>query len=219
MFEVGDSVVVKQGVRDVDFDVDIGGWRGRIEEIEPGEDGRVLLVHWDSVTLREMSDAIVEACEEQGLSWTTYYVETSDVQPSSPRDTEEDVSRVVKELERKHAWIWIGPEGRTIREVLDGVDPRDIVAALDAWNCHLEERLDFPFEAEVDVFRERGPLRGGDRVTVVGISGLDYTRGVIVHLQRSRQWYDSPLCDLSVADRGSPNHHIVQAYRIWFANR
>jgi hypothetical protein len=29
----GDSVVVKPGVMDLDFDIDIGGWQGRITEI------------------------------------------------------------------------------------------------------------------------------------------------------------------------------------------
>jgi len=158
-------------------------------------------------------------CIERGLSWTTYHIGADEVAPASPRDTETDVDQAVKELEKEHAWNWIGPEGKAIREVLTGVGPDDVVAAFDAWNRHLEERLDFPFEAEVDEFQERGPLRGGDQVTVVGISGLDYTYGVIVHLRRDRRWYDFPLCDLAVLDGRSPNHDLMQEYRVWFANR
>jgi hypothetical protein len=218
MFNVGDAVVVKPGVRDVDFDVDIGGWQGRIEEVEPREREGVLLVHWDSVTLREMPDEMIEGCEEQGLSWALYSIPASDVESARPRDTQADVDRVVEELEKQHAWIGIGPEGRAIQEVLTGVDPDDVVAAFDAWNDHMEEHLDFPFEARVDEFQERGPLRGGDQVTVMSIAGLDYIYGVIVHLKRGHQWYEFPLCDLAVLDESSPNHDLVQEYRVWFAN-
>ncbi len=219
MFKVNDSVVVKSGVQDVDFDVDIGGWQGRVEEVEPREREGILLIHWDSVTLREMPDEMIEGCEKQGLSWALYPIPASDVEPARPRDTQTDVDRVVEELEKKHAWIGIGPEGRAIQEVLAGVDPDDEVAAFDAWNDHMEEHLDFPFEAKVNEFQERGPLRGGDQVTVVSIAGLDYTYGVIVHLRRGGQWYDFPLCDLAVLDTSSPNHDLVQEYRVWFANR
>jgi hypothetical protein len=218
MFEVGDSVVINPGVRYVDFDVDIGGWQGRVEEVEPREREGVLLVHWDSVTLREMPDEMIEECEKQGLSWALYPIPASDVEPARPRDTQADVDRVVEELEKQHAWIGIGPEGRAIQEVLTGVDPEDVVAAFDAWNDHMEEHLDFPFEAKVDEFQERGPLRGGDQVTVVSIAGLDYTYGVIVRLRRGSRRYDFPLCDLAVLDTSSPNHDLVQEYRVWFAN-
>jgi len=219
MVKPGDSVVVKSGVQDVDFDFDIGGWQGRVEEVEPREREGILLIHWDSVTLREMPDEMIEGCEKQGLSWALYPIPASDVEPARPRDTQADVARVVEELEKKHAWIGIGPEGRAIQEVLAGVDPDDVVAAFDAWNDHMEEHLEFPFEAKVNEFQERGPLRGGDQVTVVSIAGLDYTYGVIVHLRRGGQRYNFPLCDLAVLDTSSPNHDLVQEYRVWFANR
>jgi hypothetical protein len=38
-----------------------------------------------------------------------------------------------------------------------------------AWEEHLRCSLQFPFEAEVDEFQERGPLQAGDRLTVLGI--------------------------------------------------
>ena len=42
---------VRKGVRDPDFDIPIGGWQGRIEEGEVGDDGTWLYeVAWDSVT-------------------------------------------------------------------------------------------------------------------------------------------------------------------------
>jgi hypothetical protein len=95
------------------------------------------------------------------------------------------------------------------REVLTGVDPDDVAVSFDTWERHLKEHLDFPFEAEVDALQERGPMQGSDRVTVMGISRLDYTRGVIVHVRRGGQWYNFPLCDLTVLDTSSLNHDLV----------
>jgi hypothetical protein len=43
--------------------------------------------------------------------------------------------------------------------------------------------------------------------------------GLIVGLRHKRQHYDFPLGDLAVLDTRSENHRIVQAYRVWFANR
>ena len=33
-FQVGDSVKVKNGTKDPDFGIDIGGWQGQISEID-----------------------------------------------------------------------------------------------------------------------------------------------------------------------------------------
>ncbi|MFT4639885.1 MAG: hypothetical protein ACI8T1_003210 [Verrucomicrobiales bacterium] len=53
-FRVGDSVVVKSGVTDPDFNTDIGGWQGQIEDVESG--GTVLIT-WDS------NDIATDGCE------------------------------------------------------------------------------------------------------------------------------------------------------------
>jgi len=223
MIKVHDSVVVKPGVSDADFDTAIGGWQGRVAEIDVDND--LFLIEWDSVTLRNMLDSMIEQCEVQGFAWTKYYIAPQDVTLTSPRDTERDVIKIIDKLEKKHFWDSMGIMGRGIRKVLTGVDPGDDVAMFDTWERHIKGNLTFPFEAEVDEFQERGPLRGGDRVTVVGITSLDYSYGIIVHLKRGRRWYDFPLCDLAVLDEDSPtdavypHYQVVQDYRMWFANR
>jgi len=217
MINIGDTVAVKPGIQDVDFDIDIGGWQGRVVEVKPQED--VLVIHWDSVTLRQMPDEMIETCIERGLSWTLYHIGEDEVAPASPRDTQADVDRAVEELEKKHAWAWIGPEGENIRRVLADVDPDDTVAAFKAWRSHIEEHLSFPFEARVDEYQDRGPLQVGDRVTVTGITSLDYSYGVIVSLRQGRQRYDFPLCDLEALNEDSDNYQMIRDYRVWFANR
>ena len=95
------------------------------------------------------------------------------VELTRPRDTEADVSRTTDELWQKHGWSFLGEEGKRVAEVLAGVEPRDEIAAMAAWEEYLNERLVFPFEAEIDEYQERGPLEMGDRVRVKGISGAD----------------------------------------------
>jgi hypothetical protein len=213
----GDSVVVKPGVVDPDLGIQIGGWQGRLVE-EPGADGLVLIA-WDSVTLQNMPDAAIEQCEEQGLDWTQMGLEASEVEPATPRDTEKDVARIIETLSQKHAWSWLGEEGKRIGKILAGVDPDDEMACLHAWEDHLGRRLVFPFEAEIAEFQSRGPLQAGDRVKVTGVALVDDLYGVIVDLRLGRRKYALPLCDLEVVDQGSSNYQLVRDYAVWFANR
>ena len=89
-FEAGDSVVVKPGTVDPDFGVEIGGWQGRIAE-EPGANGMVL-ISWDGLTFQNIPDSAIAECEKRGLDWTRMVLEAREVEPTSPRDTEEDVA-------------------------------------------------------------------------------------------------------------------------------
>jgi hypothetical protein len=103
-----------------------------------------------------------------------------------------------------------------IQEVLTGVE--DEREASKAWGRYLEQNLRFPFEAEVSEYQERGRLRQGDRVWVLGISVLDDLYGVIVSGKRGSESIDFPLCDLDVVGDGV-NEQVVSDYAVWFANR
>lgn len=102
--------------------------------------------------------------EKEGLDWQTIGVGLDDVEPATARDSERDVERALAEID-KHAH-WLGPddEDKRIQAVLDGIDPDDEVALVEAWEEYLDENLSFPFEAEVSEWQDRGPLRTGDRV-------------------------------------------------------
>ena len=213
----GDIVRVKSGVQDVDFGADLSGWQGRVIEIV--DDGGVD-VAWDSLTLLQaMPATMITACEEQGLGWESYRIDAQDLELAVARDTLADVERAIAELRQRHAWDWFGPEGELIREVLAGLDPDDETALIEAWETYLQAQLVFPFEAVVDEYQERGPLRGGDRVRVHDITEADEFYGIIVRLRRGREQFHFPLCDLAVLDETAANHAIVQSYRVWFANR
>ena len=70
--EVGDSVRVKDGYEDPDNpDWNIAGWQGRLIEIIE-VNPPMILVEWDSITLKNMPASIIEECEEEGLEWAEY---------------------------------------------------------------------------------------------------------------------------------------------------
>lgn len=216
---VGDSVIVKPGTLDPDFDIEIGGWQGRISEVHPAGNPDTVLIAWDSITLRQMPNWVIVKSEERGLNWTVMGIEIREVELVDPRDTEEDVAQAVDALSQDHAWSWLGEEGERIGQVLAGVDPDDEMALLDRWEKHLRRHLRFPFDAEVAEYQERGPLQAGNRISVQGLFDVDDHYGLIVLIRCGRRQYHFPLCDLEAADESSPNHDLVMEYAVWFANR
>ena len=92
-FKVGDSVVVKAGVKDVDLGDDLRGYQGRVVQAPiPEGPGDTIMVRWDSLTLRAMPDAMIEQSMEKGLNWMEYGAGVDEVEWAEPRDTEADVA-------------------------------------------------------------------------------------------------------------------------------
>lgn len=215
----GCSVVVKKGVKDPDTGENIAGWQGRVLEIS--EDEGYLLIQWDSISLKEMSDEMIRQCEEEGLDWSEMGLGLEDVALTKPRDDQSDVDALIEEIGEKFQWAHLGEEGQRIQAVLDTAEEEDDpeFAEFAAWEKHLKGRLTFPFSAYVSEFQEGGPLRTLDDVKVLGIEGWDDPFGVLVWVRRSLKKILFPLCDLEVSDKASPNYRLVKDYAVWFANR
>ena len=143
-FKIGNSVVVKSGVKDPDLDINIEGWQGRIVEVEKKDN--IVGIAWDSITLKSMPDWVIVKCEIEGLDWRRMHLPADAVELATPADTE------------------TGP---------DEVDPDDVWDAHKRWENHLRKVLQFPFDAEITAAHPRGPLQPGDRVRVHDISLLD----------------------------------------------
>jgi hypothetical protein len=90
-----DTVVVIAGIKDPDFDTDIGGWRGRVVSVD--SDGTVAL-EWDSRTLTAMGLDAVKHAESEGLDWTQIVLLQSELKVAPPRDTEDDVKAAIKRI-------------------------------------------------------------------------------------------------------------------------
>jgi hypothetical protein len=217
-FKVGDSVAVKAGVKDPDFDAELGGWQGRVIEVYD-DDPPTLYVEWDSLTLRAQDGAYFERCLAEKLDWASIYLDASDFDRAEPRDTKAEVAQAVAEITRQYGRVDLAAQDRRIQQVLTGVDEDDELDALDVWEEYLEKTLTFPFEAVVHKSEERGPLKTGDRVKVVEITDADEMYGIIVHLRVGHKSYYLPLCELKAADDSSPNSEPVDDYGVWFANR
>ena len=219
-FKIGDMVAVKPGVTDADIGDDIGGWQGRVINVyAEADDQPTVDIQWDSVTLRNMPPAMIEACEEQGLDWSEMCLYASEVAPAQPRDRARDAGTVKAELAREYFWASIGGEqGKRIGEVVNGAPARDEMAVMETWHERLGARLTFPFAA-VRYEYESGPITADARVIVTDLAGVDDLYGVIVAVTYGRRSYELPLADLKADDKGSANYQLTDDYAVWFANR
>jgi hypothetical protein len=222
-YREGDAVRVKPGTACPDApDLDIGGWQGRVTDVTHVHDPSdpALGFAWDSISLQAMPAWFIEESEREGLDWSQIYLGLDDVEPAEPRDTQGDVEEVREEIAARFGWLGIGPEGERIQAVVNSAeDSTNEWEVLQAWEEHLGRSLQFPFEAEVHEFQERGPLQAGDRLTVLGIEDVDDLYGVLVSCRQGRRRYVFPLADLAAVGEDSPNAQPVQDYRVWFANR
>jgi hypothetical protein len=104
--------------------------------------------------------------------------------------------------------------------ILAGIDLEDSLAVMRRWDEYLRKTLHCPFKAKVgETSFRRGPIRHGERLTVLGITSVDDSYGVLVEVTRGRESFVYPLCDLETVDVRSPNHDPLQLYVVWFANQ
>lgn len=216
-FKLGDSVVVKTGIKDPDLGISIEAWQGRISEINKDN----ICIDWDSVTLKKMKASTIIKCEQNGWGWDQMYLFESDVILTKPRDTVEDVEVALEEMRDKYAWVYLGEEGERIQKVLSGIPRDDEWSALKAWKEYLKKKLKFPFKATVEELVVRGSyFQVGDKITVHGIHEfIDDNYGLFAEVVHEKSRHDFPLADIEVADHKSKNYQPVKDYVVWYANR
>lgn len=213
--------MVKSGIADPDYGYDLSGWLGLVIEPHRVDEQKkpLVTIAWDSLTLKQMPDEMIQRCEENALDWSSMGLYASEVAPASLRDKIQQVERVKAELEQKHQMDHLGEVGRRIQHVLNNATRKGQAGALKAWEKYLEANLTFPFEAEVSEWQDRGPVKTGERVRVLGIEIVDDSYGLIVAIKTKHGHYDFPLCDLEVFPDTSPNYQPVKDYAVWFANQ
>ena len=218
---IGQNVRVKEGVMASDYpELDLSGWQGRIIGTSEDENGDPLvLIEWDSLTLDSMPKAYLEQSASEGLSWSEYYLGMDEVEPARPRDSKSEAEQMIAKIESHIGWLSMGEEGERIQTVLNTATAQDEWSYLIAWTEHLQQVLVFPFEAVVYEYQERGPLKTGDKLKVLGIEMEDDLYGIIVQCRQNKRRYDFPLCDLAAVNKQSSNAQHIDDYRVWFANR
>ena len=214
---IGESVVVTPGVTDPDTGRDLGGWQGRISAIF--DESEILTIQWDSLTLKSMPPDLIAWSEEEGLSWSEMNLSIEEVEPAAARDTEDDVTRTIAEIESKSSWLHLGGEqGKRVQAIVTQAQDQDEFTVFRVWHAYLEEHLVFPFAATV-AEDQRGPVRQGARVTVLSITFLDETYGTIAAVKHKHGVHELPLCDLKATEAETETRQLVDDYAVWFANR
>ena len=218
--KIGDTVVVKDGIMCPDIEsLSIAGWQGRVSDVfDADEEGILVEVQWDSITLRNLPEYFIRQSEDEGLGWDSMNLSIDEVKPIQPRDTEKDVKSAIKELSALHSWDYLDEEGPRIGNVLKGIDPDNSYACLKAWDKYLKKVLVFPFDARI-AEGDEGLLKIDEQVRVHKINIIDDLYGVMVDVTSGLRKYHYPLCDLEALDKKSSNYQNVRDYVVWFANR
>jgi len=221
--KIGDCVRVKDGLKDPDNEYfEIGGWQGRVVEIddESDEDGNTLItIEWDSLTLKQMPAKFIQESEKEGLDWQIMNLSESDLDKTVPRDKKGDVEKMQDLISDKFQWIWLGEEGLRIANVLEGVNPHDYMRCFQKWDQYLGKKLSFPIKAIVIESEDEGILENGDEVEIKSLSNIVDLYGIIVKVKFKGKSFETPLCELEVIDKNTPEYQLISDYEVWFGNR
>lgn len=214
--KIGDSIVVKNDVRDADFpDLLLAGFQGRVIELSEDEDDNELVdIEWDSLSLRAM-ESYIPLCEEKELDWTSCTLFLEEVELANARDTPEDVYNTGNELFHTYFWSEFGEQGKRIVEVVKHTDPEDDMEVLEAWQTHLSSIFSFPFEAEVSELPESDKLKVGEVVKVKGFAKSEELMGVMMLVNAQHGHYDIPLCDLQT--KHPVYSKALDDYNTWYS--
>lgn len=220
--KIDDSVIVKQGIKEPDSEeFEIGGWQGRVVEIdtETDKDNILITIEWDSLTLEHLRSNFIQQSEIDGLDWKSIILYESDIDKTVPRDTKEKVKKIQDKLSDKYYWASHGEEGLRISNVLGNVKRSNEMKCFEIWDKYLDENLSFPIPAIVDESEDNWLIKSGDKLLIKSLSNIVDMYGIIAKVKLERKTYEYPLCDLEVIDVESKDYQLINDYRIWFANR
>lgn len=220
--KIGDSAVVREGVKEPDLqEFEIGGWQGRVLEIDTDsdKDNVLITIEWDSLTLIQMPSDYIEQSEIDSFDWSSMVLYDSDLEKSVSRDRKENVRMVKDKILEKYHWVPLGQEGLRISTILDGVDPHNEMKCLQRWVEHLDKELTFPIQAIVSESEDNWLIKSGDKVLIKALPHIVDMYGVIASIRLNGKKYEFPLCDLEVIDKTLTDFQLIDDYRIWFANR
>ena len=112
-FQVGDSVRVKNRIKDHRFGIDVGGWQGQISEI----DNDIIHIEWDSVTFSTFPDEYISHCQEQGLNWEKIYLNTEEVEHVIRHKTENALTNKIQEFHAENRSDFLVDSGESESEI------------------------------------------------------------------------------------------------------
>lgn len=219
-FVVGDAVRVRSGVTDPDFpDIPLGGWTGKITEVELG-DPALYLIRWSQDTLKNMHPIYRKRCERDGLDFEEIRLGVDELEPDTggPVNLEKPTKIVTQPLSMKDQDDRIRVVfGLTRDDLLPDADD----ASVRTYYKYLAAKLTFPFEATWA--REVGFGDVTEKVTVLALGGfeddpwIDDQNGILCQAKMTRGTGDLPLSEMDMV-KGKPNKQLVEDYAYWFWN-
>lgn len=222
VLKIKDSVIVKKGIKEPDTEkFEIGGWQGRVLEIDKktDKDNVLIRIEWDSLTLEQLPSSFIQQSEIDGLDWKSMFLYESDIDKTVPRDKNQKVKKTQNKLSDKYYWASYGEEGVRITNILGNVKRSNEMKCFEIWDKYLEKNLSLPFSAIVDESGDNWLIKSGDEMLIKSLSNIVDMYGIIAKVKLGRKSYEYPLCDIEVKDIKSKNYQLINDYRIWFANR
>jgi hypothetical protein len=217
MFKLGNSVKVKQGVKDPDFpENNLNGWQGRIIEKDEDEEGdTIYCVAWDSITLAQMEDVYLVECVEEGLDFTSMFLKEDELELAKERDTEAQVEEKIQEIKDRLDNIAISAQEERIEQILETAISDKELDVLNAWWKYLRANIQLPFVAEVMEFQ--GKIKIGDHVKVTGFAGIDEELGIMMKARYKNENVNLPLYAIQ-ANEGK-NFEVTDDYTYWYLHK
>jgi len=221
IFKKGDSVRVKEGVKEPDTEeFELGGLQGRIISTAEEEEENLITIEWDSISLQQLPNDYIIQAEEDGLSWDSMVLFESDVEITVPRDKKRDVEKKLNELSDKFLWSSEGEESLRISKILEGVNLKDEMKCYQKWYDHLEKELSFPIQAVIQEYAENDwTIKSGEKVIIKSLSSITDMYALIADITFKGRKIEYPLCDLEVKNKISNDYQLIKDYSIWFSNR
>jgi len=243
--KIGDSIKVKQGLKDPDYQkFDMSEWTGIISKKFDTQEGKMqaIAVQWDIGTLKKLPIEFVKGAIEDGCEFGTMHLTVADVQliTNDKRDNEKEREKLILDLSNKYEYAGFDDQENRISDILDSTNIHVNIENLKKYRTfliqHLKGRIllngveDFPWE-ERFVFgfgseKEYAQLRKTrpsykDTFKLVKILSADEFQGdllVKVQRQSDRRTFKIPLSQLKCIDEASDNYTLLDDFSVWVVN-
>jgi hypothetical protein len=237
--KTGDSVRVRPGVKDPDYNYDISGWQGRVIHIDIDE-GKFIEIAWDSVTLDQMPAGLVETSMEEGFDYCLMWLNENEVDLAESRDQQQAVDEKINALNERFGYISSEEQHQHIVQILDSEDLSVSKENLDRFYDYLSEHLKYPctltgmedfsweepyvlgvFDQEEYEQLKKKRASYTDHFTLIKLEDIiDDIKGIRVKVKRTsdKKFFVLPLWDLKTVYRKDQNHQIIDDYSYWMTN-
>jgi hypothetical protein len=237
--KTGDSVRVKPGVKDPDYEYDLSSWQGRVTHIDK-DDGIYIEIAWDSITLDQMPTEYIDTSMEEGFDYYLMWLSDDEVELAEPRDQQPAVNDKINALNKKFGYISPEEQSQQIAQILISKDLSVSMENLDKFYNYLSKHIKHPclltgmedfsweepyllgiFDQEEYEILKRKRASYTDHFKLIRLEDrIDDLQGILVKVQRisDRKLFVLPLWDLKTVDRKDQNHHIIDNYCHWMTN-